>query len=76
MAAESFNACCQAWFCTSWTLGVSVTGELHQDEWEPLLRDADEYIKLQCCVAGEDLAEWIVIHAKDLKAVFDKHNKA
>jgi hypothetical protein len=76
VAAESFNACCQAWFCTSWTLSVSVTGELHQDEWEPLLRDADEYIKLQCCVAGEDLAEWIVIHAKDLKAVFDKHNKA
>jgi len=49
---------------------------LHQDKWEPLLKDADEYTKLQCCVAGEDFAEWIVFHAKDLKGVFDKHNKA
>ncbi|KAL0020549.1 hypothetical protein WJX77_001660 [Trebouxia sp. C0004] len=49
-------------------------GELHQDAWAPLLRDADEYTKSQRCVAGEDLAEWIVFHVEDLKA--DAHNKA
>jgi len=55
-------------------LNVLVTGELHQDAWAPLLRDADEYTKSQRCVAGEDLAEWIVFHVEDLKA--DAHNKA
>ena len=55
---------------------MSVTGELHQDEWEPLLREADDYATLECCVVGQDLAEWIVFHAKDLKVVFDEHNKA
>ncbi len=55
-------------------MNVLVTGELHQDAWAPLLRDADEYTKSQRCVAGEDLAEWIVFHVEDLKA--DAHNKA
>ena len=55
---------------------VCITGELHQDEWGLLLKDAEKYTNLQCGVAGEDLAEWIVFHAKDLKAVFDKHKKA
>ena len=51
------------------------TGDLHQDQWGPLLSDVEKYTNLQCSVAGGDLAEWIVFHAKDLKAVFDKHSK-
>ncbi|KAL0046148.1 hypothetical protein WJX82_004012 [Trebouxia sp. C0006] len=47
-------------------------GELHQDKWEPLLRDADKYTNLQCGVplqqvqdnsSETDFGFWILLQA-------------